>query len=445
MATPILLVGNVLVDVFNLPGDAEKRLRFGGITHAARVLWGLGVEYNVAYMAPTYLHSELEKYLSSHGAGLISCVGEVMNSPNIILIDEPTEAGDQGYEVLLREIKNVTLRIDNLNKILEEGDCSDILFFPEVCDPPGLIKALSSNKTSTLHIDANNVPGLIDSKGEGGAIKIGSLFLSTSSSFFYPEYVGLQKLKDNVLSFCDEFILKENRGGSRVFVNNGEEELSIPSFPRTIVHSVGVGDGYDATYIALRKKNQDELALRTSSLIAACYAATTFIDDIKDDMQRCIGLPNEDIMAMRGVCLPWEEREKLNIYIAAPDFDYVNKPELDYLIDCLKYHNFTARLPVRENGQATGDSTIYKKRKIFSADLKIMEDCSLMIAVLLYNDQGTLVEIGIAKERGMAVILYDPRKILDNLFLEMVPDIITTTVNETIEATFSILGEKYKK
>lgn len=440
MTKPILLVGNVLVDVFTLPGDSEKRLRLGGIAHAARTLWGLGVDYHVAYIAPIYLHDNIEDYFKKHGVNCICCAAEVFGSPNIALIGDPTEAGDQRYELLLREIKKVVLKSAILEKFISDCEFKDILFFPEITDPPELISILSKNKTSTLHIDANNIPDLIDSKGFHGQIKVGSLFLSTSSCFFYPEFKGLSRLLGNVFSFCEELILKENRGGTRAFGKKGDITLSIPCFPRAIMHSVGVGDGFDATYLALKKEDLDEYALRLSSIVAASYAATTFVDDMKDDMQLCLGMSRKDVLCMKGQCLPWEDRKKINIYIAAPDFDYVEKPELAYLVDCLKYHNFFPRLPIRENGQASESDNIFEKRRLFDADIRIMDECSLMIAILLYNDQGTLVEIGMAKSKGMPVIVYDPRKIINNLFLEILPDKVTSDAEETISTVFSILG-----
>lgn len=166
---------------------------------------------------------------------------------------------------------------------------------------------------------------------------------------------------------------------------------------------------------------------------------------MKDDMQRSLAIPRAEILAMKGNCLSWDDRNSINIYLAGPDFDYIDKTELDHLVECLQYHNFSVRLPIRENGQATIENTRADKRRLFNADMKMMGECSLLIAVMLFNDQGTLVEIGVAKERGMPVIVYDPRHIVDNLFLEMLPNVITSTPNETIEAVFSIFGRGEEK
>ncbi|MGL1933139.1 MAG: nucleoside 2-deoxyribosyltransferase [Desulfotalea sp.] len=442
MKKKILLVGNVLIDIYQLQDDIEKRLRFGGITHAARALWCIDSEYHAAYIAPSYIEQDINKYLSHHGCVKATCIGEIFGCPNTILIGDATEAGDQGYDIFLRDHKTVTLDNDALKRLLHEGNFTDILYFPDTTDPTDLLDTLNNQEGIKLHVDLNYQPDFLSTNGNSQNYQIESLFLSTSSTFFYPEYLGIKEITNKTLSACKELVLKENRGGTRVFNKDNNTPLNIPCFPRKTRHSVGVGDTFDAVYISLKKEGSDELALRKASLIAACYAATTYVDDLKADVQRHLLITPEELLEMKGIQLPWEDRENKHLYIAAPDFDYVPKEELDNLIDCLKYHNFSPRLPVRENGQANPTFSQLEKRNTFCADMKIMDECSAMIAVLLYNDQGTLVEIGMAKEKGIPVIVFDPRKILDNLFLEMTADKITSTATQTIEAVFSLLGKQ---
>lgn len=47
-----------------------------------------------------------------------------------------------------------------------------------------------------------------------------------------------------------------------------------------------------------------------------------------------------------GEVIPQKHKQK-NIYIAAPDFPYVNTTLLDQLKESLEYHNFNPRLPMR--------------------------------------------------------------------------------------------------
>ena len=80
--------------------------------------------------------------------------------------------------------------------------------------------------------------------------------------------------------------------------------------------------------------------------------------------------------------------------MAAPDFDYVDTEKLDILEDSLLYHNFKPRRPIQENGQVNKEMDMNEERAIFAKDMELLSECKIMIATLLYNDQGTLVEIG---------------------------------------------------
>jgi nucleoside 2-deoxyribosyltransferase len=59
-----------------------------------------------------------------------------------------------------------------------------------------------------------------------------------------------------------------------------------------------------------------------------------------------------------------------------------------------------------------------------------------MIAVLIFNDPGTLIEIGIAVERGIPVIVYDPYGLADNLMLTQLPKLVSNDLDAVISATF---------
>ena len=67
---------------------------------------------------------------------------------------------------------------------------------------------------------------------------------------------------------------------------------------------------------------------------------------------------------------------------------------MDILEDSLLYHNFKPRRPIQENGQVNKEMDMNEERAIFAKDMELLSECKIMIATLLYNDQGTLVEIG---------------------------------------------------
>lgn len=67
----ICLIGDILVDVTLKTEFNPLKMRLGGIVHAARALWAMGVEYDVAFFSPSYLDvhiyffQHLQTYLNS--------------------------------------------------------------------------------------------------------------------------------------------------------------------------------------------------------------------------------------------------------------------------------------------------------------------------------------------------------------------------------------------
>jgi hypothetical protein len=148
--------------------------------------------------------------------------------------------------------------------------------------------------------------------------------------------------------------------------------------------------------------------LSYASAIAAEYASTTVPEIFRDMTQQWLAIPEDEIVGLAGTSLPWEIRPSLHVYIAAPDFAHVDRRPIEDAVASLKYHNFVPRLPVREHGQMGLNATVQRRQSLCEADLRLLDECKLMLAVLLYDDPGTLIEIGIAVERGIPVIVFDP-------------------------------------
>ena len=60
----------------------------------------------------------------------------------------------------------------------------------------------------------------------------------------------------------------------------------------------------------------------------------------------------------------------------------MNSQIIDSLEQVLKYHNFNPIRPIKINGQVTDKTSIVEEDIIFSKDIKLLEDCKIMIAVL---------------------------------------------------------------
>lgn len=425
----ICLVGDILVDITLRNKKEDLKMRLGGIAHSARCLWAINNDYEIAYISPSYLDSKVNDFFEHHGQPKIFKAAETLNAPNLILIEEAREVGNQGYDLILREENEYKYndidfnQFERLLMITGQYDCKKVL---EKID--GLKVSIElANVTFEQFIELD--------------YKFKNIYISTSSEIFklfikdkdfnFDDFVILFK------GHCENIIFKENRGGTRVY-NFAEDKLyQVGAQTRPILHSVGVGDVFNSVFES-NIHNDIQKNLSLASFIALEYAMTTYPVNFKDSVERLLKVDINDLVNLKGVVLNWEKRNSINIYIAAPDFDFVDTSLIDTLEQSLLYHNFKPRRPVRENGQMKENDSEDKKMNFYSNDLKILDESKILIAVLLYNDPGTLVEIGIASERKIPVLLYDPYNIAKNCMLTHSCMVVTDNLDDIISEVFSI-------
>jgi nucleoside 2-deoxyribosyltransferase len=441
----ILIVGEVFVDQhLDIVQNGCSVSRLGGIFHAARCCHALDMEYALAYYAPSYLKKDIEYFARSvlHAVN-VYCLGIVDKSPNVMLIGQSDECGNQQYNNILcqqAEYINQT----NLYDILKDFNPSDVVLFP---GRYGNIEALEqlSAFNGSIHIDMSY--DCEDFMKQKWSVHFTTIFLSTSSttfgSFFAAEdYSGIIQFFSS--RNVNQLIVKENRGGSWLYDYSCKEDFEAPAYPASIIHSVGVGDVYDIAYLSDVIDGDYIQKMALAAWIAMVYAKTLdhskFCEDARSITQNCL-----DFVGLDGVRVPWNERRNYPIYIAAPDFDYVDVKIIDDLESDLNYHNFVAHRPVRENGQVNEAMHYSEKMAVFSKDMELLSNCSIMIAVLLYNDQGTLVEIGNYQAAGKPIILYDPYKIANNMFLRNACTEYCNTRSEVIDAVFGEMNRMVKE
>ena len=68
----------------------------------------------------------------------------------------------------------------------------------------------------------------------------------------------------------------------------------------------------------------------------------------------------------------------------------------------------------------------------------------MLIAVLLYNDPGTLIEIGMAVQRGMPTLVYDPKGIADNCMLTECPTLVSSDLDAIMAKVFIEYSKLFK-
>jgi nucleoside 2-deoxyribosyltransferase len=404
----LLLVGEIYID-FTLPrAGADCKLRLGGIIHAARGLWAIDAKFAVAAVCPGYLVDQARDYLESLGCSNFIWLAEVKGAPNVMAIGDPTELADQAYQDILRDEKSVEFF----------GDIADLkafktcLIFPGKYDLTVLNSLLAEDVAASFDIayDLPDFEVLSSFKGNVAAI-----ITSTSSPLF------LEKASENVSGLLDDLrnlspqaiLLKENRGGSRVFdlQNDGVDE--VPALLGETVNSVGVGDVYSAVFVSMLAAGVFDAGWK-GARAATCYAQTTYPDDFKRDVQRSLALSTDQMRGLGGTVLPWHARPAFQIYFAAPDFSYIDRTHLEEALGALTYHNFRVRRPVQENGELSPQSPMHKMHAAYRGDLGLLEECNLVFALPLHRDPGTLVEIGLALAVKKPVITYDPLRENDN-------------------------------
>ncbi|MBY5788353.1 sugar kinase [Rhizobium leguminosarum] len=393
----------MIVDFTTARPGADCKLRLGGIVHAARGLWASGMPYAVAAVCPRYLLNQARNFLKIHGCVDFIWLGEVMGAPNVIVIGDATEVSHQGYQDLLREEKAVEIQdVANSLRIYKE-----VLVFPGSFDLASVKGFFSHEARYSFDIayDAEDFSVLEGFVGHINAVIISTsspLFLRKGSDDIEPMLADVRRLDPEV------FLLKENRGGSRIFnIRTGESD-HVPAQLSSTVNSVGVGDVYSAVMVGFGAGQWKEAAWR-GAMAATAYSQTTYPDDFQRDVLRNRKLSFEELRDLGGTVLPWHARPHFPLYLAAPDFSYVEKPEVDRAVDALHYHNFVVRRPIEENGELPLGSDPALLQHTFRSDIALLDECKAVFAVPLARDPGTLVEMGIAIARDQPVITFDPR------------------------------------
>ncbi len=403
--------------------------------HAARGLWAAGADFSIAAVCPRYLLAQAREYLNELGCKEFIWLAEVSGAPNVMAIGDPTETADQGYEDLLRDEKTVAFR-DEAKALNSYQRC---LVFPGKFDLEQLANLLNAEAKVSFDIayDLASLDPLAGFKG-----RIAALITSTSSQLFLDNgaerFEGfLKKLKKLSPS---AILLKENRGGSRVFDMFAKEVDEVPAQLGETVNSVGVGDVYSAVFAEHIPYGVSEAAW-IGARAATCYSQTTFPDDFKRDVQRSLSLSQEQMRGLGGTFLPWHDRQNYQIYFAAPDFSYVERKELDQALAALEYHNFRIRRPVQENGELDLPSAQHELTRTYLADVALLEECDLVFALPLGRDPGTLVEMGMAMTTHKPVITYDPSSENTNTMVMAGSTVYSTNLDTCLNGVFDAMSK----
>lgn len=433
-ATIPILIGEVTID-FTMPTrTTDAKVRLGGVVHAARGLWASGRAYSVGAFCPAYLVEQARNYLTQHGCQEFVLLGEVTGAPNVIAIADVKEVGHQGYEDILRNERRIVPRCDHIDL----SRCDPVVIFPGRYDLGQVINQLKPGARVTIDAayDVDSADVLRSLSG-----RIDSVVISTSSSLFSTFAASdVAPLLDIAKSIgARQLLLKENRGGSRLFdLGTGAIEYISATLDVTI-NSVGVGDAFTAVFGTFDGSARD--AAWRGMQVATVYSQTTWPDDLQRDVERELRVPIEVVRSLGGVTLPWHVRPSLQIYLAAPDFSYTDHIEISTAVAALEYHNFRVRRPVKENGEAKREAPIESLSPYYFKDVQLLRECAAVFAIPIERDPGTLVEIGLAIEMGKPVITFDPRNENRNTMVVRGSASYSSDLDVCLNGTFDALSK----
>jgi len=429
----VLIVGEVFVDThLDIIENNSPVLRLGGIFHSARALSAVYVNYALAYYAPDYLDDDINYwscFLKTKGCYKL---GSINKAPNVMLVNESKEAGHQGYCNILKDQAEY-IELNSINTIIQAVCPTDILIFPGRYNCGRILNDIQDYK-GKIHIDFHyDYENIVCSLKR----KIDTIILSTSSKFFKEDCEGKkEKILDFFKSYpINAFLIKENRGGSYCLSLKENKEYEAPAYYVPTMHSVGVGDVYNSIFISIFSKLDIASTMLLASLCAAKYAETMSYEKFSANVKNI--LTNfEELKDLKGIRLPWQNRKNIDIYLAAPDFPDVNTQLLGDLYDCLLYHNFNPHLPIKENGLSSCVLSQEEELELYQKDVLLLDKCKLLIAVLLYNDPGTLVELGMFRAAKKPTIIFDPYNLCQNMFVKHTPNYLCKTISDVIEKVY---------
>ena len=436
----VLIVGHVYVDVDLSPWHPEPKLRHGGVIHAARAAWALGLDFGVAFVAPDYLTASIDRYLRELSCDRISRVGIVLGAPNVVTYWDAKESSAQGYQDLLREERRIELDASSIKAAVQDSRFETVLAFPDPDWDQTALDAVTSTGKTTI-VDPSDLPSDYRPSHLSGEL----VLMTSTSTALFQESCG--RSVDRLLEFgpkihATKIVLKENRGGAAVYSPAGQVLAESACVYSEAVHSVGVGDAFDVAFASRYGRDTLESAITFSAGVASVYASSTDPDELRDILRpECF--PEWLARPHHQVRLPWDVRPDFPIYLAAPDFDYLDRRHIEHVIEALEYHNFRVLRPVQINGQLSSESSNSDRARAFDDDVSLLYRSKLLLAILRPNDSGTLVEMGIAFGACLPVVAYDSESTEMNPMVTFLPNVFANTVPDVVDAVFDLISRQY--
>lgn len=420
----ILIVGDVYTD-FHVD-FSDNELRLGGVFHSARAFSALNTTYFLGVFCSDYQKNHITKWATTLKCSGICFLGTYTDKPNVMLVQDSYEIGNQEYRNILFDAKNIDYSLEYLNKFIDNNYITDVLIYPGDYNLSKVMDILIKIPIK-IHIDIQYCSDLPQN--------VETVITSSSAVTSFNSYDQLVEIYSS--RNIGGLLFKENRGGSRFHVYKDRKNFQAHAYRVDTEHSVGLGDVYNATILSCN--NVSEYDLDFSSKVSALYASTMNHYKFIEKVDRLLSVGYDMIQYPLS---PWELRKDIKIYLAAPDFpDLRTRKIADMIEGKLKHHNFTIFRPVIRNGLITDDTSIIARKIIFQKDIEHIYESDLCIAILDDADTGTAAEIGIFKSLNKPIIGYSSIEVKINNFVYQSLNVFCNSLVDLIEYTY-IYGVK---
>ncbi|HHW41599.1 MAG TPA: hypothetical protein GXX19_10725 [Syntrophomonadaceae bacterium] len=259
--------------------------------------------------------------------------------------------------------------------------------------------------------------------------QIDILFISTSDVLSYTKK-SFQEILDLFFKKGVKIIVtKFGQGGSSIY-RQKESRIDIPSFQSNYQFTVGAGDVFNAVFLVTYHNTKD---LELSGLSAAA-AASVFIESF--DFRSTPWNLQEEIKSRRKQFIHPEQAQKIKIYLAGPFFSDGERYMVSQTYHALKKCGFSLFSPWHEDGIVPRLAV-----KSFKKNINAIKEATLIVALLDYEDPGTVWECGYAYALNKPIYAIQT---CTNSFNLMV-NLSTELTCESLRCLIDYLYEKYGK
>lgn len=230
-------------------------------------------------------------------------------------------------------------------------------------------------------------------------------------------------------------VAKFGQGGSSIYLSDGNR-IDIPAFRSQYKWTVGAGDVYNAVFLIEYNRSKDyRKAGRFASL-----ATASFIEDFETDVT--LWSFDKLILNRESQFLHPDDARNIKIYLAGPFFSQAEVSFIGAIYHALKKCGFSIYSPFHEEGLV---DSFQQAHHVFTQNKTAIEESDIVVALLDYEDPGTVWECGYAYSLNKPLFAIHTNDNNINLMVEFATTTICPSMRCLIDCLYYyIAGVNYE-